>query len=246
MHKNRWAVGLAALALTSFTACGGGDADEPADSGSTAESEGAELEVLSSEQVEQALIPQAAMGDEFTAVEPTEEEGDADLGCLSALDEMDDIGAEAEAEIEYVPADDSGFPSLENSVYSYSDTERISSRIEEVSTALGGCDSVDVTDDEGTRFQLDVSLESGVVTDGADEQVTLEASGTISAPGQEVPIVLHMSSVRVDNHVTVVVYSDLTEDVAQSGSEFDSYVSAATERLVAVAAGETPEDEPLA
>lgn len=247
MQKNRWAVGLAALALTSLTACGGSDAEDTSDTtASGSPSEGAELEVLSSEEAEQALIPQAAMGEEFTAIEPSEEEGDADLGCLSALDEMGDIGAETEAEVEYVPADDSGFPSLESSVFSYTDTERISTRIEEVSAALDGCDSVDVTDDQGTRFQLDVSLENEVVTEGADEQVTLEASGTISSAEQEVPITLHMSSVRIDNHVTVVVYSDLTEDVTQSASEFDSYVSAATDRLVTVAAGETPEDGPLA
>lgn len=247
MQKNRWSVGLAAFALTSLAACGGGDSEELSDTTqSESSSEGAELEALSSEEAEQALIPQAAMGEEFTAIEPSEEEGDADLGCLSALDEMDDIGAETEAEVEYVPADDSGFPSVESSVFSYTDTERISTRMEEVSTALAGCESVDVTDDEGTRFQLDVSLENEVVTEGADEQVTLEASGTISSPDQEVPITLHMSSVRIDNHVTVVVYSDLTEDVTQSASEFDSYVSAATDRLVAVVAGQTPEDEPIA
>lgn len=233
MQKNRWALGLAALALTSLTACGGEETEDTEDT--------EEVEVLSSEEAESALIPESAMGEGFVATEPTEDETNMELGCLSALDEMDDLGAETEAAVEYVPADDSGFPALENSVFSYADPGVISARMEEISTALEGCDSVDVTDDEGTRFTLDVSFDDEVTASAADEQVTLEASGTISAPGQEIPITLHMSSVRVDNHVTVVIYSELSDDQAAASSEFDSYVTTAAERLVAVASGETPE-----
>ena len=241
MHKNRWAVGLAALALTSLAACGGDDTSGTTDSESPTE----ELEVLTAEEAELALIPESAMGETFVGTEPTDDDSETDLGCLSALNEMDDIGAETEAQIEYVPADESGFPALENSVFSYDETEVISNRMEEISTALEGCESVDVTDDDGTSFTLDVNFESGVTTDGADEQVTLEASGTISTPDQEVPISLYMSSVRVDNHVTVVIYSELSDDVEAGSTQFDSYVTAATDRLVAVAAGETPTDESL-
>lgn len=243
MKTKPWAVGLAALALLSVSACGG-TADENGDaaaSESPSASPTEELEVLTEEQAEQALIPETTMGDEFKGIEPTDDDTEVDLGCLNALDELEELDAETEAEIEYVPADDSGFPALEHSVFSYSEPEVISDRIEEVTAALDGCDSVDVTDDEGTRFALDVSFESGATTDGADEQVSLQASGTIATPDQEVPISLYLSAVRVDNHVTAVIYSELSDDVTAGVEQFDSYVTEATARLAAVASGETPE-----
>ena len=237
MQKNRWAVGLAALALTGLTACGG-DTDAN-------DTESSELEVLSAEEAEQALLPETVMGEGFTVGEPSEESEEGAPGCLSALDDLDDIGSETEAEVEYTSTSEIGLPALEHSVFSYTEIEPISARIEEVSAALEGCDSVEETDEEGTTYALDVTLSTDTTTESAEEEITLEAVGTVSQGGQEFPIGVYMSSVRVENHVSVVVYTDFPEDEAASSDAFSAYVSAAAERLAAVAAGEEPSDEPV-
>jgi hypothetical protein len=238
VNKTPLAAGLLALALSTLTACGD---EEPSDDAASAE-----LEVLTDEQAEEALLSEAQMGEGFTAAEPTDSDSDTDLGCLNALDEMDDIGAETEAKVEYSATTRLALPSLENNVFSYSDLDPVTARFEEVTDALEGCTSVDVTDEEGTSFVLDVSVDSETTTEDADQQVTLQATGTITAGGQELPIAMHMTSVRIENHVTVLVHTDATDDTEGSAATFDTYVTAATERLAAVVAGETPADEPLA
>ena len=244
MQKNRWAASLAALALTSLslTACGGDDAD----SGSGSDDESAELEVLTDDQAEQALLSETVMGADFTAAEPSEDSDDAAPGCLAALDDLDDIGAETEAEVEYASTSEVGLPSVEHSVFSYTETEPITARIEEVSTALDGCESVDETDEEGTEYALDLTVSTDTTSDQADEQITVEAVGTVVAGGQEFPIGVYMSSVRVDNHVSVIVFTDIPEDEAASSETFETYVNAGADRLAAVAAGEEPAEEPIA
>ena len=242
MQKNRWAVSLAALALTSvsLTACGGDDSDSGSDS------ESAELEVLTAEQAEQALLSETVMGADFTGAEPEEGSDDGAPGCLAALDDLDDIGSETEAEIEYTSTSEVGLPSVEHSVFSYTETEPITERIEEVSTALDGCESVDETDDEGTEYALDLTVSTDTTSDQADEQITVEAVGTVVAGGQEFPIGVYMSSVRVDNHVSVIVFTDIPEDEAASSETFETYVNAGADRLAAVAAGEEPAEDPIA
>ncbi len=240
MPKNRWALSLTALALTSLAACGGGGSD-----GSSEEtgSESTELEVLTAEQAEQALLSETAMGPDF-ATAASEDSEDGAPGCLAALDDLDDIGSETEAEAQYASTSEVGLPSVEHSVFSYTEIDPISARIEEVSTALEGCTTVNDTDEKGTAYLLDVTVSTETTSEGADEQITVAAAGTITtAEGQEIPLGVYMSSVRVENHVSVVVYTDIPDDEAATTAAFESYVDAGAARLAAVAAGEEPADE---
>ena len=246
MHKKQLAAGLLALTLTTTLAACADDDSGSSDSTEASESSSSELEPLTDEQVQQALLSETVMGPDFTGAEPEEDEDNPAPGCLSALDDLDDIGAETEAEIEYTSTSEIGAPSLEHSVLSYTETEAITERIEEISTALDGCTSVQETGEDGTEYDLAVSLENGVTSEGADEQITLQAIGTVGSEGQEFTLGVYMSSVRVENHVSVIVYSDIVTDEAASESDFETYVNAATERLVTVAAGEEPVEEPLA
>jgi hypothetical protein len=186
------------------------------------------------------------MGAEFTVAEPTEDSDEGAPGCLAALDDMDDIGAETEAEVEYSSTSEVGLPSVEHSVFSYTEVDPISARIEEVSTALEGCTTVEDTGEDGTAYLLDVSVSTETTSEGAEEQITVAAAGTITtAEGQELPIGVYMSSVRVENHVSVVVYTDIPEDEAATSAAFEAYVNAGADRLAAVAAGEEPTDDPV-
>lgn len=242
MQKNSLAVGLLVLALTTLTSCG----DDAADDSSDGSGEAAELEVLTDEQADQALLSETVMGAEFTAGEPSEDSEEGAPGCLAALDDLDDIGAETEAKVEYTSTSEIGLPTLEHDIFSYTDIDPISTRIEEVSTALDGCTSVEETDEDGTEYALDVSLSTDTTTENADEQITLQAVGTIVSGGQEIPLGVYMSSVRVENHVSVVVFTDIPEDPDASAASFEEYVNAGADRLAAVAAGEEPSEDPIA
>jgi hypothetical protein len=158
---------------------------------------------------------------------------------------MDDIGAETEAEVEYTSTSEVGLPSVEHSVFSYTEVEPISARIEEVGSALEGCTTIEESDEDGTEYLLDVSVSTETTSEGAEEQVTVAATGTITADGQEIPLGVYMSSVRVENHVSVVVYTDIPEDEAVTSAAFESYVDAGAARLAAVAAGDEPTEEPV-
>lgn len=242
MQKNTLAAGLLALTLTTLTSCGGAAEDSSSDGSG----ESAELEVLTDEQAEQALLSETVMGETFTASEPAEDsDDDAAPGCLAALDDLDDIGAETEAKIQFTSTSDIGLPELEHDIFSYEDTDPISARIQEVVTALDGCTSVEETGEDGTEYALDVSLSTDTTTDNADEQITLQAVGTIFSAGQELPLGVYMSSVRVENHVSVVVFTDIPEDPEASAASFEDYVNAGADRLAAVAAGEEPSEEPI-
>ena len=243
MHKKSLAAGLLALALTTtLTACG----DDAADASDSSDGASADLEVLTEEQAEQALLSETVMGAEFTAGEPSEDSEEGAPGCLSALDDLDDIGAETKTEVEYTSTSEIGLPTVDHSVFSYTEIDPITARMEEVATALDGCTSVDETAEDGTVYALDVSLDTDTTSESADEQITLQAVGTLSSGGQELPLGVYMSSVRVENHVSVVVFTDIPEDPETSAAAFDSYVAAAADRLAAVAAGEEPSEDPIA
>ena len=121
--------------------------------------------MLTTEQAEQALLSETAMGADFTGGEPSEDSNEGAPGCLSALDDMDDIGAETKTEVEYTSTSDIGLPTVEHSVFSYTEVEPISARIEEVSTALEGCDVVEETDEDGTEYALDVSVSTDTTSE---------------------------------------------------------------------------------
>jgi hypothetical protein len=230
----RGAALLAAVVLAA--GCGGGD--NPSSTAGDAEgpSEVAQS-VLTQEQAEQALLTLENLGDEFRVDAEEGDSGTSDMGCLSALGDVENLDAAVEAEASYEYADEMGTPAIYNSVASFEQTSEVTAAFDEVKVALESCTQVDVTDDDGLRMQLDVDVDDQKTTTDVDDQVNILASGSASADGLELPFSFGVSLARVDNNTTMVG----VVGVGEFGLELlDGYTEIAVDRVVAVAGGQDP------
>lgn len=231
---------VCAIAL-SLTACG---ADDDGPSGSEA-SNSDDAVVLTEDQLGQVLLPGSVLGPSFKESESSddEEDGDDDLGCLTEVfqetDDQDEDKDVPSAESEWTATTDLELPGLFMAAASMPDVDRANEGIDEFRDAVDGCESVNVTDAEGTTTSLAVSVEDTPYTNLVDEQLTIIAEGSIEA-GLEFPFYLELTIARVDNNVALLGFSDI---VADAGNAPQTYATALIERLTAVASGEDPTDQ---
>lgn len=187
------------LALT-LSACSGDEAAAP--------------DLLTQAEADQALLTLEDVGEGFEEVEPEDEDdADAGLGCLDAV-ELDEADADVEAEAQFDATNEFGLPSVLSSVASFSAQSTLEDALESFRSALEDCTSVDETDEDGTRFTLDVATDD-TATDGVDEQLNLVATGTVFAGGLEVPFGFWVSVVRIGNDGAFVGYVDVESSSGQ-------------------------------
>ncbi|WP_435747405.1 hypothetical protein [Nocardioides sp. SYSU DS0663] len=225
---------LAAAALSSLLvlgACG--------DSGGGG-SEGEAAELLTEEQATTALLTSEVVADGMVEVPAgAEEDDDAEgsLGCLDALDDIKEAEAPVEVDRDFEAENEFALPALTTQVVSYDDAGETADALDAFREAIEDCDSIDETDPDGARMQLEIELDDALTNEAADEQANLRATGTISAEGVEFPFGIWFAVARVDNHIVTVGLTDLTEEF---GDRLDAYVTVAVDRLAAVADGEEP------
>jgi hypothetical protein len=242
MHLARTSTALAGLAAIALLAAGCGD-----DSGSGGG--GNDVETLSQEQVEQALLTIDNLGPGFVVAEEDDDEEDEDdsgLGCLfsdieeSPLDKLaEDDNVEAEVEYEFqaeIPS-----PGVQHSISSSPEVDPDDEDVlQPIVDAIDGCTEVDETDDEGNVLDLAVSYDTEISDEKADEQVNLFAEGTMTTPdGVEVPISFRFAFTRLDNNLSMLGVFTVFDD--NGGPLFDAYQQIAVDRLAAVIDGEEPE-----
>jgi hypothetical protein len=214
---------LVALALLG-SACSGGDGD-PAE---------AEAELLTEAQATEALLTLEDVGEGFTEVEPQddeEEESSGGLGCLDDI-QFDEVDADVEVEAQFDATNDLAVPSVFSSVASFADQAVLETALEDFRAVLEDCTSIDETDENGTRFTLDVATDD-TAADGADEQLNLVATGSIVAGPTEVPFGFWVSIVRIGNDGTFVGYVDT--DTSAGEGRIAELTATAVEKLTAAA-----------
>lgn len=179
------------------------------------------------------------MPDGWVVSTDDEEDDDDDApGCLGELDDTDEPDSESDADVDFEADDELGLPALTNGVASFKSERDVTEAMEAIRDALEDCDNVDYTDpDDGTQIVLDFDSNDEKSSPDVDDQFNLTATGTISN-GLEFPFGLWLSVVRVDNHTTSVLITDLSED---SESMLNPFTKMAVDRLVAVIKGEEPE-----
>lgn len=229
--RRRPLIAVAALAAMCgvLVGCGGGSGDGEG---------GSSVVVLTNDQIEKALLTLDNMPDGWTTSSEDHDDDEDAPGCLANLDDVDSAAdSEADAEAEFEVDDDFGLPALANSVASFKTDREVSDAMDAMRDAFSDCNHLEYTDpDDGTEIVLDFSTDDEKSTSDVDDQFNLEATGSISA-GLEFPFGLWLSVVRVDNHTTLVMISDLSDE---GGSLLDPYVQIAVDRLVAVIDGEEP------
>ncbi len=220
MRLSTSAAGLA-LALASLTACGGG-ADK-----------------LSGDEREEALLTTDNLGSEFEVDDDDDDDDDDSFGCLA---EADDLGGDGDkSEIAFGVGQDADPPAVLNAIKSYDDEDEAEEQLSDFVDSLEDCDSIDETDEDGVAIKLDVEHDEDEA-EGADQQVNVDASGTVGQDGQEFPIVVSFRVARVENNLVGIGFFTIGDDSSPS----EQLLDASIERLQAVMDDEdVPEPEPL-
>lgn len=214
------------LLAAALSACGG--------DGSGNGSDGAT--VLSDAQAEEALLTQADVGDEFSEVPDEEDDDETTLGCLDEIEGItDEDAAEAEAEVTFEAVGETGLPTISSGVASFASEQELADAFDAIRAALADCTSIEETDEDGLRTFLELSTDEEQVSDSVDDQINIDAVGSISSGQFEAPLGFYVSMVRIDNNAAFVLYGDLSDVEPDTR---DDYVESAVDRLTAVAAGE--------
>ncbi|WP_139977828.1 hypothetical protein [Nocardioides litoris] len=216
----RTASASAALVLgLSLAACGGGDDDSDADnnrsssssaaptsdapsSEATSDSEdGGSGAVPTEADLEALLLTPADLPAGFTPqADDGEDGGDADDGpfgdtCLGDVGEFSDaLGSDPdeEAETDLGLQSDSGQTTINSQVEAYADAGAVLEAFATFKETLAQCTSVQTTDDDGVTIDLQITVDDSTPVSGASDQAAIEASGTITAGGQQVPVVFQL------------------------------------------------------
>ena len=194
--------------------------------------------------LEPALLTVDNLGDAFEVAPDDEDDEDdgPDLGCLldfdlpgvDAVEEDDEVdGPEAEFQASAEP----NMPLVMHGITDTGDGAEAAGVIDQLWGHLAAFTEVDVTDDEGMRWQLDVDHDTDTWAPGSDQQLTIVASGTATRAPLELPLSFAMSFVRTGDVVTIIMFFDIADDVTEAQRDV---VTVACERLDAVL-----HDEPL-
>lgn len=213
----------AALALgLALTACGGNSEDEGNEPDPASE-------VLSQESADGALLTLDDVGAGFVDSTQPDDEEDSDLGCLSGIDDLDDLDAETEAKVSFDAETGGSLRSVLSGVKSFEDTATVTDALEEFRTAVEGCDEVNVTDPTGFNLTLAVSVDEGEAIGDVDDQVRLTGTGQVSTgPTETYSYDLAFVASRVDNNLSMVGVIDLG---APGEAVIDALTETALERL---------------
>lgn len=241
-----------ALAVASLTACSDDGGSGGIVGGSTARpldgEEGAGPGAgLSQAELDEALLTTGNLSDQFEIDPEDSEEDDGDepdLGCLFDFEDTgEDEDDEDEGEIAFAAKSEPGLPGVLHFLAVAASEEEAQQGLDQIGEVFGECSRVDTEEDDGTRWQLDVTSDDDSWADLSDAQVNMSAVGTLGMGSLELPLTIEFSVVRVDNAVSITAFFDISDDI---GSAHRDVTDAATARLAAVLAGdEPPTPEPV-
>lgn len=189
-----FAVGLAG--------CGGSDA-------------GSDAKALTKGQATAALLTIEDLPPGFTQADDSGADQGDQVGCLKATDALFDLELDTDVRRNFDSEQTDGSAAgVVNKVSSDADTGTITAAVSDLGKAIATCESVDETDDQGYRVNLEIASNETTTTDAADQQVNFSATGTISGNDTSFPYRVSFVVTRVDNSLAVVA----AYEVGQSSS----------------------------
>lgn len=192
---------------------------------------------LTGAELDSALLTTDNLSEEFVIDPGDDDSGDSDLGCLFDFETDGPDKDDRKGEIAFSAREEPGLPGVLHFLAAAPTAAKAQKGLDQISDELDDCHHVDTTDDDGTHWELEVSLDRTAWAAHADDQVNLEAIGTMSTDDLELPLTIDLSVVRVGNAVSMTSFFDINDDI---GSAHRDITDAATDRLAAVLAGEEP------
>lgn len=201
-----------------LTACGGSD-DDGADAGPT---------VLSQDSADSALLTLDDVGEGFVENTQPDEDETNDLGCLSGINDLDELEADTDAKVNFDSESDTALRSVLSGISSFEDEATITEAFDDFRTSIEDCKGVDLTDPSGFTITLAVTVVDGDLGD-VDDQIHFTGTGQVSSgPGQTYSYDLAFVASRIDNNLSVVGLIDVG---ARGEDVIDSLAETAVERL---------------
>lgn len=235
---------VAVLAVVAFsaTACNG-DSDKDADApetvivnqdGETIGGDPSTVAPLTADQISQAVLQDANMGQGWTSAPSTEDDTTAP-GCLADVETLTDGLEESDkAGTEFSYGD---ILTVESTVSAYPDATALGAVFDQVQTAVAACTSVTGPDGSGNDWNLTLTSTDDAGYEGVDDQYSTSGSGTLTtSDGTEVDIYLEQTAVRIGPNVASIS----TFDIKPRTTEHDVWAQIGVDRFVAVANGEEP------
>ncbi len=216
-----------ALALAG---CGGAEEDN-------------EAKPLTQEQITSALISTDDIGDKFQVMEEDEDD-DTDLGCLSAVDEIDDgfPGAEHSAEVSIEATTDGNVPEVGNQINAFTDEAAATKALKDFAASFEGCDRVQETSD-GVTFELDVDTDDSPLSGDVDQQLDIDIEGTAASGEVQFPLSQRVRFMRIGSVITATYFSSLEADTRSEANDLAEL--AVAKILPLIEGGEVGKPEPL-
>lgn len=206
--------------------------------------------VLDDARARLALLSQGNLGPGFEAdpssgADDPEDPSATATGCeadVSFPDRLDPEGlALGEAAIDYLLIDETRLLVVTSAVSSFGDEGTAEAAFEALYDDVGACTHFEDVSEDGTETTvIDVTVDTDPATDDVDDQFDMVGGGTWSFDAQSIPLGVGFAIARIDSNVTMVLLLSL--GVTQDNELLAPYTEIAADRLVQVAAGETPED----
>lgn len=214
---------------------------EPTESTESSESAPAG-DLPSDEDLRAALLTTADVPAGLTAQpEEGDDDGDGEESfegtCLADIGEFSDalgFEADSEAEVEYVAEDASGQTSVNSKLQAYADAAAVAPAFAEFTDRLQGCTEVDTTDEQGIAYQLQISYDDSVDLPGAEDQLRIQMTGTISSGEQSFDITFRIVVSLSGPILSVVGVSTLGEADPAVLDTIDDLATTQAERVGAL------------
>jgi hypothetical protein len=202
----------------------------------------AELALLSQGNLGAAFEPDPSNGSDDGLEDP---EGELPTGCDADVafdDRLDPEGlALGDADIDYWLIDDVRLMAVTSAVNSFGDDSTAEAAFDALYEDIGECTHFEEVSPDGSETMvIDVTVDTDTATEDVDDQFDMVGGGAWSFDGQSIPLGVGFAIARAGSNVTMVML--LSIGVTEDNELLAPYTEIAADRLVTVAAGETPAD----
>ena len=172
-------------------------------------------------------------------------ETDGKPGCESedSFEDRFDRGRLATTRVDtaYLYGDEARLLIVTSLVTSFADDEQAEAAYDAVLADYGQCSHYEDVSETGETTVMDVENDTDTASDDVDDQLNMVGTGSLTAEGQPTTnLGFGLSLARVDNSATMTQVISI--GVPEDRLLLEPYTQLAVDRLLAVVAGDTPED----
>lgn len=234
LARRTTAASAALLLSLALTACGGDDesGDDAPDERASASSEAPAPDddettadetaaaVPTEEELEAVLLTSADLPAGFE-VDPDDGDEEDEVAfedtCLESVGEFSEaLGSEPdeEAEVDLVAEGTTGQTGVMSQVEAYADAGPVPAAFSDFTEQLQSCTTVQTTNDDGLVIDLEIAYDDTVDLPGADDQLAIDMTGTISSGAEEFPVAYQYTVALAGSYISIVGTFALGEDTS--------------------------------